>query len=98
MKLGVCTSPDQMATVYACGYDYIEANFTWLNGLSDEDYRANTALVEASPIKVEAFNCFFPGGFSLYAADGDQTDIPQHGFTVDIHDVIRFDIPVDDIV
>jgi sugar phosphate isomerase/epimerase len=78
MKLGVCTSPDQLATVYTCGYDYIEANFGWLTTMSDEDYAANTALVEASPIKVEAFNCFFNGSFPIYAADGDQTDIlPQ---------------------
>ena len=75
MKLGVCTSPDQLATVYACGYDYIEANFSWVTTMSDEDYRANTALVDASPIKVEAFNCFFNGSFPIYAADGDQTDI-----------------------
>lgn len=78
MKLGVCTSPDQLAAVYACGYDYIEVNFGWLTNLSDEDYAANTALVEQSPIKVEAFNCFFTGAFPLYAADGDQSEIlPQ---------------------
>ena len=78
MKLGVCTSPDQLATVYAQGYDYIECNFGWLATMSDADYEANTALVEKSPIKAEAFNCFFTGSFPLYAADGDQTDIlPQ---------------------
>ena len=78
MKLGVCTSPDQLATVHAQGYDYIECNFGWLATMSDADYEANTALVEKSPIKAEAFNCFFTGSFPLYAADGDQTDIlPQ---------------------
>ena len=78
MKLGVCASPDQLATVYAQGYDYIECNFGWLTTMSDADYEANTALVEKSPIKAEAFNCFFTGSFPLYAADGDQTDIlPQ---------------------
>ena len=78
MKLGVCTSPDQLATVYACGYDYIEANFGWVTTMSDEDFAANTALVEKSPIKVEAFNCFFNGSFPIYAADGDQSEIlPQ---------------------
>lgn len=75
MKLGVCTGPDSLATVYAQGYDYIECNFGWLVTMSEEEYRANTALVENSPIKVEAYNCFFNGSFPLYAADGDQTDI-----------------------
>ena len=70
--------PDQLATVYACGYDYIEANFGWVTTMSDEDFATNTALVEQSPIKVEAFNCFFNGSFPLYAADGDQSEIlPQ---------------------
>ena len=78
MKLGVCTSPDQLATVAAEGYDYIECNFGWLTNMSEEDYEATTALVEQSPIKVEAFNCFFTGNFPLYAADGDQSEIlPQ---------------------
>ena len=78
MKLGVCTSPDQLATVAARGYDYIECNFGWVTTMSDEDYAANTALVEKSPIKVEAYNCFFNGSFPIYAADGDQSEIlPQ---------------------
>ena len=78
MKLGVCTSPDQLETVAAKGYDYIECNFGWLTNMSEEDYKANTALVEKSPIKVEAFNCFFTGSFPLYTADGDQSEIlPQ---------------------
>ena len=81
MKLGVCTSPDQMATVYAHGYDYIESNFGRLVCMSDEDYAANTAIVEKSPIKVEAYNCFFRGVFPLYAIDGNQTEIPvKKGF------------------
>ena len=78
MKLGVCAGPDQLATAYACGYDYVEANFGWVTTMSDEDYAANTALVEKSPIKVEAYNCFFNGSFPIYSPDGDQTAIlPQ---------------------
>ena len=75
MKLGVCTSPEQLATAAACGYDYIEANFCWVTELSDEEYRDCTARVEKSPIKVEAYNCFFSGAFPIYAENGDQTDI-----------------------
>ena len=75
MKIGVCTSLENLAMVYELGYDYIECNFGWITSMDEAEYQANTALVERSPIKVEVVNCFFDGSFPLYTADGDQTDI-----------------------
>ncbi len=75
MKIGVCAPPDRLPLLKEMGYDYIESNFSWLAGLSEEDYRKNTALLEASGLQSEAFNGFFPGGIKLYSTDGDQEAI-----------------------
>ena len=72
MKIGVCTSPDKMQLAAELGYDYIEPNFRWMTGLDDQAFAEMTAMVQASPIKAEAFCIFFPGGSKLYALDGDQ--------------------------
>lgn len=72
MKIGVCVGPEQLPLLETLGFDYFEANFSWLAGLDEETLREKTALVEASPLRAEAFNGFFPGSIRLYAPDGDQ--------------------------
>ena len=72
MKIGVCAGPEQLPLLESLGFDYFEANFSWLAGLDEETYREKTALVEASTLRAEAFNGFFPGGIKLYAPDGNQ--------------------------
>ena len=78
MKIGVCTSPDNMQLVAELGYDYIEANFSWMTGLDDETFEEMTAIVQASPIKAETYCLFFPGGMKLYAPDGNQEPLLQN--------------------
>ena len=75
MKIGVCVSLDYLPFLESQGFDYLEANFSWLAGLDEEAYRKQTALLEASSLRAEAFNGFFPGGIKLYAPDGNQDDI-----------------------
>ena len=75
MKIGVCVGPEQLPLLESLGFDYFEANFSWLAGLDEETYRQKTALVEASTLRAEAFNGFFPGGIKLYSPDGDHTEI-----------------------
>ena len=75
MKIGVCAPPDRLPLLKEMGYDYIESNFSWLAGLSEEDYRKNTTLLEASGLSSEAFNGFFPGGIQLYTPHGDQSPL-----------------------
>ena len=72
MKIGVCAGPEQLPILESLGFDYLEANFSWLAGLDEETYKQKTALMEASPLRAETFNGFFPGGIKLYAPDGDQ--------------------------
>jgi hypothetical protein len=39
IRLGVCTSPDNIDLIADAGFDYIEIGFAWLNGLSEEEYQ-----------------------------------------------------------
>lgn len=77
MKIGVCVGPEMLPFLESLGFDYFEGNFSWLAGLDEQAYGEKTALVEASPLKAEAFNGFFPGGMRLYAPDGDTLPILQ---------------------
>ena len=74
MKLGVCTSPKNADLVKSLGYDYIEVQFGWLTSLTNEEFRAESALYERSPLTAEVFHYFFAGPVSLYAPDGDQSE------------------------
>lgn len=75
MKIGICAPPEKLPLLAELGYDYFEANFSWLADLDEDTFRSKTALVEASPLRAEAFNGFFPGGMRLYSPDGDQSDL-----------------------
>lgn len=75
MKFGVCAGPDQLPILESLGFDYLEANFSWLASLDEDTYRQKTAVLEASPLRAEAFNGFFPGDIKLYSPDGDQEEI-----------------------
>ena len=75
MKIGVCAGPDQLPIMESLGFDYLEANFSWLAGLDEETYKQKTALMEASPLRAEAYNGFFPGGIKLSSPDGNQDEI-----------------------
>ena len=78
MKFGVCTGFENLREVTRAGYDYIEANLTQLEGMSNEDFSRIADLIDASPLKAEAYNCFFPGGFSLVGENFDAERISAY--------------------
>ena len=55
MKIGVCASPDKLPLLAELGYDYLEANFSWLASLDGEALRQNTALIEKTGVPAEAW-------------------------------------------
>ena len=61
IRLGVCTSPENIRTVAELGFDYLEASLSGLAALSDGEFEQTRALVLASPIRVEAANGMLPG-------------------------------------
>ena len=75
IRLGVCTSPDNIDLIADAGFDYIEIGFAWLNGLSEEEYQQALAKVKASRIKVEASNGMLPGTLKVVGPDVDENAI-----------------------
>lgn len=75
IRLGVCTSPDNIELVAEAGFDYIEIGFAWLNSLSEEDYQALLEKVRASKIAVEASNGMLPGTLKVVGPDADEAEI-----------------------
>ena len=69
MKIGVCASHERWGIVAAAGYDYVEGNFSKVARASDEEFEDMKKALEASGLKMESANGFFPGDFSLYSKD-----------------------------
>ncbi len=75
IRLGVCTSPDNIDLIADAGFEYIEIGFAWLHGLSEEDYQKALAQVKASRIKVEASNGMLPGTLKVVGPDVDENAV-----------------------
>ncbi|MBR5379278.1 MAG: sugar phosphate isomerase/epimerase [Clostridia bacterium] len=69
IKLGVCTSIDNIDKVAKAGFDYLETSLSGIAALTDEEFEKARAKVEASPIKVEACNGMVPGSIRLTGPD-----------------------------
>ncbi|MBQ3125531.1 MAG: sugar phosphate isomerase/epimerase [Clostridia bacterium] len=66
MRFGVCASPDKLPLLAAAGYDYFEFKFSKLTAMSEDEFAALRRTVEASPLKAETYNGFFPSDMPLY--------------------------------
>ena len=73
MEAGVCTKIMHAQRAGEAGASYIEesARDFLMPQKSDEDFAANFALAQASPLPVLAFNNFFPGTIKLTGPDRD---------------------------
>lgn len=69
MKIGVCASHERWGIVSAAGYDYVEGNFSKIARASDEEFEDMKKALEASSLRMEATNGFFPGDFAIYSKD-----------------------------
>ena len=71
MKFGVCTGAENLHAVERAGYDYVELNLASLTALDADSFSRLADTFDASGIKAESYNCFFPGGFSLVGENFD---------------------------
>ena len=78
MKIGVCGGLDRVATVAACGYDYLETNFKDLAKLSEEEYQKFLAELKNSGITCEAANCFLPGELKVTGENVDYDALREY--------------------
>ena len=69
MKIGFCASANEAARAKAAGCEYIELNFTTVARMSEEEFAAAAAALEAAGLQSEAMNCFIPGDFNLYTLE-----------------------------
>ena len=78
IRLGVCTSPENINLIADAGFEYIEIGFAWLHGLSEEDFQKALETVRAAKIKVEAANGMLPGTLKVVGPDADEAAIREY--------------------
>ena len=74
VKVGYCTGLKNLEAAKAAGFDYVELSATEIAGLSDADFDAAAARLEALGVQTPAANLFVPGSIKL---TGPQTDQEQ---------------------
>jgi len=77
MKLGICTSFDNLEKAAAMGFDYIEVGVGSVASLSDEDFRTLKEKLSDKPIGVEAANVMLPGPFHVTGKEADHNEIRE---------------------
>lgn len=78
MRFGVCCGPDRFELIKRLGYDYIEAGFAAVTGMSDEEFAVYAGKVKASGLKVETCNGFFGPGIIIVGPDADCSFVPDY--------------------
>lgn len=71
IRIGVCSSIDNIAKVQKAGFDYLEGNLSAIYAMSDEDFEKACKTVDASAIKVESTNCLLPGSVKVTGPEVD---------------------------
>jgi sugar phosphate isomerase/epimerase len=65
MKIGLCTSPDNLELTEKLGYDYIEIAISPVAALSDGEFSKTLAAFKKSSLAAERVNVLFPGTIKL---------------------------------
>lgn len=78
IRFGVCTKFDKLELLEKTGYDYMEFALSSLEKRSEEEYAQIVKLVDASTLKVEAFNGFFPADIALVGPEMDMDRIAAY--------------------
>lgn len=65
IKLGICTSVENLGRAHEAGFDYIEANLSAVTAMSDEEFEEAVRLNEEAPIHVETMNGMLPGNLRV---------------------------------
>ncbi len=78
IRLGICAAPDFIDVVEKIGYEYLECDLTPIAGLCEEDFQKICGKVDASRVRVEAFNGMMPGELRVTGNDVDWELVRQH--------------------
>ena len=77
MRFGVCGNIDEILTVKNAKFDFIETSLSSIMNMSDEEFERVKEKVVSSGLRVEAFNCFFPGDMSIIK-DGEVEKVREY--------------------
>ena len=78
IKLGFCTSIDQIDSIAAIGYDYLECGISGLCALSPAEFDALARKADAAAIDVEAFNVLLPGDIKITGPKANERTIDEY--------------------
>lgn len=67
MKVGICTSPESVASIDAPGFDYVEANVQGFlkPEASEEDFAPSLDVASSLALPIPAACCFLPGDLRI---------------------------------
>ncbi len=78
MKIGICTSINNISKVESLGFDYIECAVVEIAKLMDEEFDRVLKSVSSSKISCKAFNVLFPGDISVVGPNVDYKTIEEY--------------------
>ncbi|MGP4039272.1 sugar phosphate isomerase/epimerase family protein [Gracilibacillus sp. D59] len=78
MKIGCCTSIENVDVVAAAGFDFLECTVVSLVPENDMDYEKIREKYQASHLPIEVCNVFLPGHLKVTGNDVDETAIETY--------------------
>lgn len=84
MKLGLCTSVENIALAAELGYDYIECALNSLAAASEEEYQQLQTIVRTASIPVTKCNCLLPASVPVcgpHASEQQQREYLEKAFS-----------------
>lgn len=72
MRLGMCTTPDNLELAAELGFDYIECSVTYIANMEQEAFDALAAKKPGFPIPILKCNGFLPGTVRVVGPEIDQ--------------------------
>ncbi len=78
MKIGICASAQQAASLKEGLVDYVELNLNQLAAMSEDEFKETKALLASTGVPAEVTNCFFPGTIRLCGKDRNMETIREY--------------------
>ena len=78
MKIGICTSLDNIEKVAQIGFDYIELAVTRIADMDSGEFSAAIHKMENLGMRCEALNVLFPGNIRLTGPEVDKEKIREY--------------------
>lgn len=78
MKIGICTSLDNIAKVRDMGFDYIEGNSSVLAGMTPEQFAETQKKAADAGLPVYSFACLFPWSYKFFSTEITNQTLADH--------------------